>query len=272
MQYSIHFKRTHFLNTAWFILCIAFISVISLRQAGLEWWVIFSISGYSLITVFFFLSAYLFAIFRGVNRNAEPDIEHPVTSLKIYKIVYCLTPMLGFATGAAAQIGLEDVTYIHIITNGTMGTFIITIMAWVIMDPAITILEGYNPASRKSKAERLEKIRKKKQEVRIKREKLLAELAEKEKIEKEKQKTLLEDPADKLSDLIISGIRGSEGARNPEVIDLGVMAWQIGGLKCMMMLRDLAWEKCREKGIPSGIIDEVDYWWDGIGEWRTRSL
>ncbi len=273
MQYSIYFKRFHFLNTLLFILCIAGIAVQSLRQAGVDWWVIFSISGYSSVTVIFFLCVYLFAIFRSVHSFIEPDIEHPVTCLKIYKVIYCFTPTLGFLTGVCAQIGLEEELALKaIIINSAMGSFVVTMLFWVLLDPLITIMESYTPASKASRNARIEKAKAEKEKVINQRKQLLEDLAIKEKAERQEQKLLLDNSADELSDLILSGVRGSAGASHPEIINLGVKAWQLGGLKCMRLLRDMAWEKCNQKGLRPGIIDEVDYWWDGIGDWRASSL
>ncbi|MBN2844302.1 MAG: hypothetical protein JXM68_14550 [Sedimentisphaerales bacterium] len=273
MHYSDNFKRVHFGNTLLFVLCIAGIAVQSLRQAGLDWWLIFSISGYSALTVLFFLGGYIFAIFRGMNRHSEPDIEHPVTSLKMYKIIYSCTPLLGFATGLLAQIGLTaELNWKNWILNGQLGSFWITIFIWVILDPAIAMLEGFSPAGAQSRHKRQEKARFEREQIVRKRTELLAELSQKEKSETIEQKKALDGPADELSDLILGGLRGTAGANHPAVIDLGVRAWQIGGIKCMKLLREMAWEKCQNKGLRPGIVDEIDYWWDGIGDWRSKSL
>ena len=273
MQYSIYFRRVHFLSTVWFLLCIGTIAAQSLRQAGLEWWQIISISSYSVVTVLFFVSVYLFAVFRGVHRHNEPDIEHPITCQKVYKILYSFTPFLGFVVGICSQMGLDGkFSLTSWIVVGAMGTFMITIANWVILDPTVAILEGYFPNAHKSRASRLEFQRIERERILQKRQAMLKEMAEKEREEQRQQRTELEGAAEKLSDLILSGLTGTKGATHPEVVDLGVLAWQKGGVKCMKMLRDLAWDKCREKGIASGIIDEVDYWWDGIGDWRAKSL
>ncbi len=273
MQYSIYFRRVHFLSTVWFILCIGTIVAQSLRQAGLEWWQIISISGYSVVTVLFFVSVYLFAVFRGVHRHSEPDVEHPITCQKVYKILYSFTPFLGFAAGLCSQIDVEGKTSLaNWLIVGAMGTFLITISNWVILDPMITILEGYFPDAREKRNVRLEAQRIEREQIQLKRQQLLEELAEKEREERKQQTVELDDAAEQLSDLILSGLTGTSGATHPEVVDLGVLAWQKGGVKCMRMLRDIAWDKCREKGIAPGIIDEVDYWWDGIGDWRAKSL
>ena len=273
MQYSIYFRRVHFLSTVWFLLCIGAIAAQSLRQAGLEWWQIISISGYSVVTVLFFVSVYLFAVFHGVHRHNEPDIEHPITSQKVYKILYSFTPFLGFLVGLFSQTGLEtDLSLSGWAIVGAMGTFVITIANWVILDPMIAILEGYFPAASQSRSARIEASRIERERIIQQREKLLKELSEKEKLECQQQRAELDDPAEKLSDLILSGLSGTKGATHPEVVDLGVLAWQKGGVKCMRLLRDLAWEKCQQKGITTGIVDELDYWWDGIGDWRVKSL
>ena len=49
-------KSIHLANTAWFILCVGYILVFALRQAGVHWWIIFSVSGHSVLTVFLLIS------------------------------------------------------------------------------------------------------------------------------------------------------------------------------------------------------------------------
>lgn len=273
MHYSDNFKKVHFGNTLLFMLCIVGISIEALRQAGLDWWLVFSISGYSLFTILFIMSVYVFVLFRGMVRNDEPDIEHPLTSLKIYKILYSITPMLGFIAGLLSQVGVDyEISKRMWLFGCEMGSFWITILIWVLLDPLFNFLECRTPASMQSRQHRMELARQEKEKILAQRKKLLAELSEKEKIETVEQKKILDVPADKLSDLMLSGLRGSAGANNPVVIELGVNAWQLGGIKCMKLLRDMAWEKCVQKGLRPGMVDEVDYWWDGIGDWRAKSL
>jgi len=94
-------KWLHFASTGWFMLCVGYILVSALRQAGVHWWVIFSLSGFSAIFVFLLIGLYLFAIFRGVDRNQKIEIEHPLTNTNYYLAFYDISPLLGgFAISA----------------------------------------------------------------------------------------------------------------------------------------------------------------------------
>src|SRR5680860_247395 len=81
-------KNLHLAGTLWFILCVIFILIKGLRQAGFDWWVIFSLSGHSVVILFVLVSVYLFALFRGgktVNIQAK---AHPLTSSEYYMVLY----------------------------------------------------------------------------------------------------------------------------------------------------------------------------------------
>ena len=79
-------KLLHIAGTGWFVLCVAALLVIVLREAQVRWWVIFSLSGYSAVFCFVLISLYLFAIFRGTVRNAKTDSQHPLTSSISYML------------------------------------------------------------------------------------------------------------------------------------------------------------------------------------------
>ena len=68
-------KVIHLLSTIWFILCTGYLLILALRQAGVHWWVIFSLSGHSAVLVFTLLSLYLFAFFRGTSRSQLIETE-----------------------------------------------------------------------------------------------------------------------------------------------------------------------------------------------------
>ncbi len=55
-----------------------------------------------------------------------------------------------------------------------------------------------------------------------------------------------------------------------KAVDIGVKAWQTGGLGCMQFIHSIAIDICRKKCRESQIIDYVPFWWDGIGTWRQE--
>ena len=103
-------KMLHFSSTAWFMLCVGYILVLALRQAGFNWWVIFSLSGYSAVLVFLLISLYLFAIYRGIDRSQKIEKEHPLTSTSYYKVFYDISPLLGIVAGALGVIGASKLS------------------------------------------------------------------------------------------------------------------------------------------------------------------
>ncbi len=85
-------KSIHLAGTAWFILCVGYILVFALRQAGVHWWIIFSLSGHSTLLVLLLVSIYSFALFRGVGRSQTIEAEHPLTSTNYYTVFYIAIP------------------------------------------------------------------------------------------------------------------------------------------------------------------------------------
>ena len=97
-------KRVHLASTVWFIVCVGHILVLALRQAGVNWWVVFSLSGYGVLIVLLLISLYLFAIFRGVARSQKTEIEHPLTTTIYYSVFYDISPFLGLLAGGLGAI------------------------------------------------------------------------------------------------------------------------------------------------------------------------
>ena len=263
-------KLIHLAGTAWFILCVGYILVFTLRQAGVNWWVIFSLSGYSVLIVFLLISLYLFAMFRGVTQSQKIEVEHPLTSTNYYTVFYITTPFLGGLAGCLGMIGVSAIK--QFLLGVALGTLGATFLAWVIVDPVTGLLEMLLPAaSRKHRAERLAEIRAEREKRQKDRERLLAEVLAKEESERRGWQEVLKPQAEKLAGLLTTN-RANFRQAEREAADIGVKAWQIGGLNCMRQLRDMAMDLCKKKYQDSLIIDYVSSWWDGIGSWRNPSL
>ena len=82
--------------------------------------------------------------------------------------------------------------------------------------------------------------------------------------------------AEKLAGLLpvaeLSSHRTDNKRVENEAVDIGTLAWQIGGLNCMRQLHSMTTELCRERCRDSMVVDYVSAWWDGIGSWRNPSL
>ena len=263
------FKLIHLTGTVWLILCIGHILVAALRQAGFDWWIIFSLSGHSAVIVFLLVSLYLFAIFRGTRPSQQIEAEHPLTSTPYYKMFYVVTPFLGSFSGLLSVTGANTTgEYLSGISLGTLAT---TFLVWVIVDPVTGLAEMTAPASRKHRAERLAGARTLRQEHLQEKKHLLAMLLRQERQNRRKWQQLLQPYAEQLATLL-DRYQADPKRAEDKAVDLGVNAWQIGGLNCMQQLRDMVVEICENRSEGLITVDYLSSWWDGIGTWRKPSL
>jgi len=262
-------KSVHLASTVWFIVCVGYILILALRQAGFNWWVIFSLSGHSALLIFLLISLYLFAVYRGVSGIPNIEIEHPLTSTDYYTFFYTSTPFLGGLAGLFGMLGVTKVNQFLLgVSMGTLGT---TFLVWVIVDPLTGMVEMLLPTSRKHRADRLAQAEAKREERRKSRQRLLADLLEKEKAGRAHWQQILKPQAEKLATLLASDSISLEQAER-EAVDLGANAWQIGGLNCMKQLHDMAVGISRQKNKKEALGEYISIWWDGIGTWRNPSI
>ncbi|MHC4738187.1 MAG: hypothetical protein ACYS9Y_04695 [Planctomycetota bacterium] len=262
-------KLVHFGSTFWFMLCVGYILALMLRQAGFNWWIIFSLSGHSVLLIFLLISLYLFAIFKGASRSHKIEVEHPLTSTNHYMVFYLIVPFLGSLAGFWGMIGVNTTSqFLYGIVLGTLGT---TFLVWVILDPLMILAETLLPSSRKHRSERLAQIKIERQKRQMQQKRLWAEILDEEERNQRRWRQVLQPEAEKLAGLSINNITDFNRAEL-EAIDIGVNAWQIGGLSCMRQLRDMSREICKKKKQDLMIIDYISTWWDGIGQWQNPSL
>jgi len=263
-------KSIHLAGTAWFILCVGYILAFALRRAGVNWWVIFSLSGHSALLVLLLVSLYSFALFKGLGRSQKIEAEHPLTNTNYYTVFYITTPFLGGLAGCLGMIGVSVIK--QFLLGVALGTLGATFLAWVIVDPVTGLLEMLLPAaSRKHRAERLAQAKAEREKRQKDRERLLAEVLAKEESERRGWQEALKPHAEKLAELLTTNRIDFKQAER-EAADIGVKAWQIGGLSCMRQLRDMAMDLCKKKYQDSMIVDYVSSWWDGIGSWRNQPI
>ena len=146
-------RIAHIASTVWFVLSVSCILVVALRQAGIHWWVVFSLSGHGALIILVLVSLYLLAIFRGISSSQKLQLEHPLTSTIHYAVFYVSAPFLGSLAGLLGMIGTHSISQFLLgIAMGTLGT---TFLVWVIVDPLIGLLEMLLPTSRRNRAQRL---------------------------------------------------------------------------------------------------------------------
>ena len=262
-------RIAHIASTVWFILCVGYILVLALRQAGIHWWVVFSLSGHGVLILLVLVSLYLFAIFRGISSSQKVQVEHPLTSTIHYAVFYVSAPFLGCLACLLGMIGINTTSQFLLgIAMGTLGT---TFLVWVIVDPAIGLLEIILPASRKNRVQRLAQAKTDREQKQKDKVRLLEEVIEKEESDRHHWQEILKPQAEKLASLLTADITDLKQVER-EAIGIGVGAWQIGGLSCMRELRDMAITLSKQKYQNNAIVDYINFWWDGIGNWRAAPI
>jgi hypothetical protein len=258
-------RTLHGVNTIWFIVCLAYLMIMALHQAGFRWWVIFSLSGYSAVLVFVLISLYLFALFRGVSRNRQVEPEHPLTCSDSYMVLYTAGPFLGGIAGCLSGIGPEgDIQFLHRVA---LGTFVTTFLVWVILDPSLAVIEGLFPTSRKHRTQRLARREAERREREIRRQQVLAQVLETEQTHRRLWQQALEPYARELAALLNTDVEMFSKAR-ARAIEIGAEAWRLGGIGCMRQLREMTETSRMKRFSREPLVDYLSYWWDGIGTWR----
>ena len=260
-------KLTHFAGTVWLIICLGYILVSVLRQLGIKWWVIFSLSGHSILIILLLISLYLFLIFQGIKRTTI-SVEHPLTSSPHYLLLYDISPLLGAFSAGIGMIGTYDTSQLLLgLALGTMGA---TFLSWIIIDPAIGLIEMLMPASRMHRTERLTQAKYIRQQTQKSREELLKKILLQEKTNKQLWEKDLILKAERLAE--INAGNQIDFQAECEVAQIGLESWQTGGLSCMKHLHDMAMVKCQKKKLNNVVIDHISVLWDGIGNWQSPCL
>ena len=259
-------KLAHIASTVWFILCVGYILTLALRQAGAKWWIVFSLSGHGVLILLVLVSLYLFAIFRGISSSQNVLVEHPLTSTKYYAAFYVTAPLLGTLAGCLGMIGVTTAS--RFLLGIAMGTLGVTFLVWVIVDPAIGLLELFLPASREHRVRRLANAKVLREQKQRDRENLLAQVLAKEDSARRSWHETLQPQAETLARLLTEETTDLKRAER-QAVGIGVSAWQTGGLTCMRELRNMAIAICEQSDHNIAVVDHITFWWDGIGNWRA---
>lgn len=261
-------KFIHLSSTALFSLSVVYIAILALRQAGAQWWLIFSLSGPSIVIAFILISIYLFAIYRSaVRSNEQAEIEHPLTSSSYYMVFYDLSPFLGGLGAVMGMYGTIRVTEYFL--GVAYGILAATFLVWIIIDPIIGLFENIMPTSRRHRQMRLDRSRQAKEQKRQEREKLLVSVQAEKNNQKSQWEIRLKPQAIELANLMLSPKNGHKNIEGIAV-DIGVNAWRAGGLTCMEQLHQMAQEQCKELIPDQSEVDNLSLWWDGIGQWHHK--
>lgn len=256
----------HISSTLWFAISAVYMLVLSLLQSGKSWWLIVSVSGYSFLIVFLIISLYLFAIFRGVSRSQKTQAEHPFTTSAYYMFFYNVSPFLGALVGSLAAVGSVMISQYFLLTAA--GSLWVTFLIWIIVDPLCDLAEMMLPSSRAHRIRRLSEAKAKRRAERLAREYILAQVQAEEQFQEKQWNDVLEPYAEKLS-YLISGENIRDEIAETAAIEMGVTAWHLGGIDCMLQLHSMAVQKFRKSHPKIKAIDQISIWWDGVGTWRS---
>jgi hypothetical protein len=258
-------KRTHLAGTIWFMVCVSYMLILALLQAGFNWWVIFSLSGHSALMVFLLVSLYLFAFVRGVGNTQHIHLEHPLTSTDYYMGFYVSAPLLGGLTGIIGMLSEGDIhRFLLGLALATLGT---TFFVWVVIDPLAGLIEMALPASRRYRSERLAHAEAERRTRQEKRERLLTEVFTREEQEQQQWAEKLGLHAERLA-ILSADPAPPTGQAEREALHIGALAWKLGGLTCMRQLHNMTLQIVEKRQGRGETIDYISYWWDGIGSWR----
>lgn len=262
-------KFVHLIGLVWLALCLFYILALTLRFAGVQWWVIFSLSGYSALLVSLLVSLYLFAVYRNVSRTQRIEVEHPLTTSDYYIFFYVAAPFLGGSTACFGGIGETTISeFLLEISIASLGT---AFLVWVILDPAAGCIEVLLPAGRRHRTERLTQAKAERERRQQDRQRLLAEVLQRDELNLRNRQELLAPLAEKLAELLM--VQSEDfGSAEERAAEIGVKAWQIGGLSCMKQLRDTTMTTYRKIHTDQPVNDYIAAWWDGIGNWRKQSV
>ena len=262
-------KWLHFGGIAWFLSCAAVLVIIALRQAGVSWWQIFSISPFTIVLVFFLLTVYLYAMYQGIQLN-KVQAEHPLTTSIYYMALYDIIPVLGSVAGAMACYGLSDQQPIQILSITTEGSLAATFLMWIIVDPLVGIIESLAPKSRQLQKERKEAVKAEKLREKQEAKQLLDGLFEKEKAYRQQWQSELEPKSEILARLNRQYLESGDSDLCKQAAEIGAYAWKKGGITCMRFLHSMTEEKLKKH--PGPVIDFIPAWWDGIGIWYQTEI
>jgi len=258
----------HLVSTVWMMLCLAFILESALRQAGFKWWVIFSLSGHSALLIFLLVSLYLFAFFGASGKGHRETVEHPLTSTSYYMAFYVSAPLIGAFASVPAILELSETNQlIPLISLSTIGA---TFLTWVIVDPAVSLIESLTPAARESRCARLAEAKAILQKYQQDRKKKVDDVLREQEQLIHRWESDLQPQARELAGLLACSQTDFKNAER-KAIDIGVGAWQTGGLECMRKLHKMAMERCQADRQNTVSGDYVKNWWDGIGTWRITT-
>lgn len=238
----------------------------TLKAAGFNWLALFSLSVQGVMVVGLGVLVYGFAAFRGaVGRRTS--VEFPLTGSYPYRAYYLVTPVLGGFVCGIDYLMAEGL--VEGLRGFALGTVITTFVVWVLTDPFIGIIESLLPASRRLRAgRRALQLEARERHTRRNRE-LLSRLREEKQARLAVLKPVVERHRDRLV-RVLEDSRWDPDAGIEAGASIGFELWRLDGIDCMKEMYSSVMQSCPRSadGYPAS---HLEYWWDGIGEWRQES-
>ncbi|MBE0535406.1 MAG: hypothetical protein IH624_07020 [Phycisphaerae bacterium] len=257
-------QKVRRLGRVWFYFCTGCLLVWPVLFTGEDGSYVFSAmrSGTVLVCVLAGLAAAVtLHRFSGGRRD---DREHPITNSGGYTLFYSISPLVGgVAGGLVAAGGSEPQYYAGWIAA---GSYLAGVLVWLLATPLLYAAEMLLPSSRRHRAARLACARTMRRQAHSAKERALAELEATELKKLETWNHLLQPRARELAGLAITGPTALERNRG-KIVDIGIEAWQIGGVSCMRHLHAMAAEVSKKESGDTKSIDLIVPCWDGIGNW-----
>ena len=266
MKLERHLKIWHVIATVQFAVSAALAVFWWLGETGLSWSGILSLSVQGLAVLVLAVLVYAFAVSVGAVGERIED-EYPLTASVTYRLFYVVTPILGGLVAGTDYLMAEGLR--QVLRGWALGTLVAACAVWLVLDPVLSLVERALPQSRRLRALRAAQKKKRQEAVRRRRlERLEGIRARRERVRRQLEPTL-EKRAARLSELLA---RSSEDPTIgfDEGASIGVDTWRIGGIELMKELFELAVENCRRQG-REDLSSLLDYWSDGIGEWRPAT-
>lgn len=257
-------RMTHLLGMIWFFLCTGYIFAWIILRANSGWIVAISLSGYSTALVLFLICFFLFAVFHRLGKSQIIQLEHPLTSTGFYGLCYNTSSFIGALAGVLAAIGTDGTSNYPLLIAA--GSFLVTFVVWLILDPLLAAAEMLLPQSRQNRAIRLAQVKEMRKKETLAKIHALAEAETSEMKKLKKWNKVLEPHAKELAALSITSPAALEQNRG-RIVDIGINAWQTGGLGCMRHLHSMAVQTSRQDSRESRSMELVSACWDGIGNW-----
>ena len=256
-------KTLHLAGTVWFLLCAAYLLMITTWQTGTGWQNILPLPGYSVFIIFAMVCIYLFAVFRNITATRKQ--EHPLTSSNQYALLYNISPFLGPIAVVIVATSVSLQTPIVFIALATLAT---TFLMWMAIDPLISSVEMLLPQSRIHRRQRINKYRNKCRFNKLKRQNMITRIHQQHELQLQSWQQILND----WSDLLCRTLEDDQldpDQKRTRVTNIGLDAWKLGGIECMRRLYQLTQIK---HPYLADQTEKISFWWDGIGKWSVTTL